>query len=214
MYPPGANTACWGKRSTTPPAKHSTRWRTSSAWAIPEARRSSGWRATVRPGQFRLPRPMLQELDRGRAQPLRLLVQRAQDRRAPGAASRPSRESAVTPAERGRSRPGVSGRSHRGAGRQDRARGRAPSATAQAMVGGGVACNRALVSALKERLAGRGPGQRSFPAAQHRQRGDDRSGRAPGDLHRGERSGWDLEPRDDLPHPGPGARLHSLGTNT
>ena len=45
---------------------------------------------------------------------------------------------------------------------------------AAAMIGGGVACNRALVTRLRDAAGGAGPGERSFPAAQHRQRGDDR----------------------------------------
>jgi N6-L-threonylcarbamoyladenine synthase len=71
----------------------------------------------------------------------------------------------------------------------------------QAMVGGGVACNRALVNELKGRLAGRArvsvasPRLNTDNAAMIAAAGAWR-------LARGERSGWDLEPRDDLPIPG------------
>ena len=70
-----------------------------------------------------------------------------------------------------------------------------------AMVGGGVACNRALVARLHERLAGRArvsvasPRLNTDNAAMIAAAGAWR-------LARGERSGWDLEPRDDLPLPG------------
>ena len=70
-----------------------------------------------------------------------------------------------------------------------------------AMVGGGVACNRALVARLRDRLAGRArvsvasPRLNTDNAAMIAAAGAWR-------LARGERSGWDLEPRDDLPLPG------------
>jgi len=70
-----------------------------------------------------------------------------------------------------------------------------------AMVGGGVACNRALVARLRERLAGvarvsvASPRLNTDNAAMIAAVGAWR-------LARGERSGWDLEPRDDLPLPG------------
>ena len=70
-----------------------------------------------------------------------------------------------------------------------------------AMVGGGVACNRALVARLRERLVGRArvsvasPRLNTDNAAMIAAAGAWR-------LSRGERSGWDLEPRDDLPLPG------------
>jgi N6-L-threonylcarbamoyladenine synthase len=71
----------------------------------------------------------------------------------------------------------------------------------QAMVGGGVACNRALVAELKDRLAGRArvsvasPRLNTDNAAMIAAAGAWR-------LSRGERSGLDLEPRDNLPIPG------------
>jgi N6-L-threonylcarbamoyladenine synthase len=70
-----------------------------------------------------------------------------------------------------------------------------------AMIGGGVACNRTLKDRLTERLAGRArvsvasPRLNTDNAAMIAAAGAWRLGR-------GERSGWDLEPRDDLPIPG------------
>jgi N6-L-threonylcarbamoyladenine synthase len=70
-----------------------------------------------------------------------------------------------------------------------------------AMIGGGVACNQTLVARLRERLAGRArvsvasPRLNTDNAAMIAAAGAWR-------LARGERSGWDLEPRDDLPLPG------------
>jgi N6-L-threonylcarbamoyladenine synthase len=70
-----------------------------------------------------------------------------------------------------------------------------------AMIGGGVACNRTLAARLTERLAGHArvsvasPRLNTDNAAMIAAAGAWR-------LARGERSGWDLEPRDDLPLPG------------
>ena len=80
----------------------------------------------------------------------------------------------------------------------------------QAMVGGGVACNRTLVARLTDRLAGRArvsvasPRLNTDNAAMIAAAGAWR-------LARGERSGWDLEPRDDLPIPGLVSASLSLG---
>jgi N6-L-threonylcarbamoyladenine synthase len=80
-----------------------------------------------------------------------------------------------------------------------------------AMVGGGVACNRALVAALRERLAGvarvsvASPRLNTDNAAMIAAAGAWR-------LAQGERSGLDLEPRDDLPLPG--LALPSPGTRS
>ena len=72
----------------------------------------------------------------------------------------------------------------------------------QAMIGGGVACNRALVAPRsRERLAG----QARVSVASPRLNTDNAAMIAAAGawrLARGERSGWDLEPRDDLPLPG------------
>ena len=70
-----------------------------------------------------------------------------------------------------------------------------------AVVGGGVACNQALVSALRERLAG----QATVSVASPRLNTDNAAMIAAAGawrLARGERSSWELEPRDDLPLPG------------
>jgi N6-L-threonylcarbamoyladenine synthase len=83
----------------------------------------------------------------------------------------------------------------------------------QAMIGGGVACNRALVAELETRLAGvarlsvASPRLNTDNAAMIAAAGAWRLGR-------GERSGWDLEPRDDLPIPGLVPAAHSSGTDT
>ena len=69
------------------------------------------------------------------------------------------------------------------------------------MIGGGVACNHALAAAVRERVAGlarlsvASPRLNTDNAAMIAAAGAWR-------LARGERSGWDLEPRDDLPLPG------------
>ena len=69
------------------------------------------------------------------------------------------------------------------------------------MIGGGVACNRTLAERMTARLAGTArvsvasPRLNTDNAAMIAAAGAWR-------LDRGERSGWDLEPRDDLPIPG------------
>jgi N6-L-threonylcarbamoyladenine synthase len=71
----------------------------------------------------------------------------------------------------------------------------------QAMIGGGVACNRSLAAALRERLAGIA----RVSVASPRLNTDNAAMiAAAGAWHlaRGERSGLDLEARDDLPLPG------------
>ena len=78
-----------------------------------------------------------------------------------------------------------------------------------AMIGGGVACNRTLAARLRERLAGRArvsvasPRLNTDNAAMIAAAGAWR-------LARGERSGWDLEPRDDLPLPGLTAAIETF----
>jgi N6-L-threonylcarbamoyladenine synthase len=81
----------------------------------------------------------------------------------------------------------------------------------RAAVGGGVACNRALVERLRERLAGTA----TVSVASPRLNTDNAAMiAAAGAWHlaRGERSGWDLEPRDDLPIPGLAPAFPALGT--
>ena len=78
-----------------------------------------------------------------------------------------------------------------------------------ATIGGGVACNRTLADRLRARLAGRArvsvasPRLNTDNAAMIAAAGAWR-------LARGERSGWDLEPRDDLPLPGLTAAIETL----
>jgi N6-L-threonylcarbamoyladenine synthase len=154
-----------------------------------------------RPGQIRLPRPMLGELEREGPNQyafsfsgLKTAVLRAT--RTDGPSGQDDAET-VRHADIAR-------------GFQDAAievlvakTAHAVNATGyrQAMIGGGVACNRALVTALQERLAGTArvsvasPRLNTDNAAMIAAAGAWR-------LARGERSGWDLEPRDDLPIPG------------
>jgi tRNA N6-adenosine threonylcarbamoyltransferase len=70
-----------------------------------------------------------------------------------------------------------------------------------AMIGGGVACNRPLVTRLTQRLEG----SARVSVASPRLNTDNAAMIAAAGawrLARGDRSGWDLEPRDDLPIPG------------
>jgi N6-L-threonylcarbamoyladenine synthase len=69
------------------------------------------------------------------------------------------------------------------------------------MIGGGVACNRTLAAAMRDRLAGTA----RLSVASPRLNTDNAAMIAAAGawrLARGERSDWDLEPRDDLPLPG------------
>jgi tRNA N6-adenosine threonylcarbamoyltransferase len=79
----------------------------------------------------------------------------------------------------------------------------------RAMIGGGVACNRALATGLRERLAGRA----RVSVASPRLNTDNAamiSAAGAWRLARGERSGWELEPRDDLPLPGLARHPHGI----
>jgi N6-L-threonylcarbamoyladenine synthase len=156
-----------------------------------------------RPGTFTFPRPMLQELDRGGPNRyafsfsgLKTAVLRAVRRGAD-----PSSPTAS---------PSEDERRDLARGFQDAAIDVLTAKTAHAvealgystaMIGGGVACNRTLAARLAERLAGRArvsvasPRLNTDNAAMIAAAGAWR-------LARGERSGWDLEPRDDLPLPG------------
>jgi N6-L-threonylcarbamoyladenine synthase len=146
------------------------------------------------PGRFRFPRPMLQELDRDG--PNRYAFSFSGLKTAVLRAVRPTLADAD--------------RADVARDFQDAAIDVLTAKTAHAvealgyataMVGGGVACNRALVAQLRERVAGRArvsvasPRLNTDNAAMIAAAGAWR-------LARGERSGWDLEPRDDLPLPG------------
>jgi N6-L-threonylcarbamoyladenine synthase len=81
----------------------------------------------------------------------------------------------------------------------------------RAMLCGGVACNRALVQQMRSRLAG----QASVSVASPRLNTDNAAmigAVGAWRLARGERSGWDLEPRDNLPIPGLISASHILGS--
>ncbi len=154
------------------------------------------------PARHTFPRPMLQDLDREGAtryafsfSGLKTAVLRAV--RGPDPA-RP-----VDP-------PSEAARAHLARGFQDAVIDVLTAKTAHAaeatgyatvVIGGGVACNRTLATRMAERLAGRArvsvasPRLNTDNAAMIAAAGAWR-------LARGERSGWDLEPRDDLPLPG------------
>jgi N6-L-threonylcarbamoyladenine synthase len=156
-----------------------------------------------RPERFSFPRPMLQELERGG--PNRY------------AFSFSGLKTAVLRAVRGGADPARPVQPPAERDRADLARGfqdavievlTAKTAHAvdrlgyrTAMIGGGVACNRTLAASLTDRLAGRArvsvasPRLNTDNAAMIAATGAWR-------MARGERSGWDLEPRDDLPLPG------------
>jgi N6-L-threonylcarbamoyladenine synthase len=154
-----------------------------------------------RPGRYRFPRPLLQELERDGPNRyafsfsgLKTAVLRAVR---PGGAAEAAPEDPADRADIARAFQDAA---------NDVLTAKAAHAVqalgyTTAMVGGGVACNRALVAQLRERLAGRArvsvasPRLNTDNAAMIAAAGAWR-------LARGERSGWDLEPRDDLPLPG------------
>src|SRR6185295_11812851 len=161
------------------------------------------------PGRYRFPRPMLQELVRGG--PNRYAFSFSGLKTAVLRAVRPAAAEAPPP--------GDADRADIARAFQDAAIDVLTAKTAHAvealgyptaMIGGGVACNRALVERLRERLAGRArvsvasPRLNTDNAAMIAAAGAWR-------LARGERSGWDLEPRDDLPLPGLVTASHSPG---
>jgi N6-L-threonylcarbamoyladenine synthase len=148
-----------------------------------------------RPERFRFPRPMLQDLERGG--PNRYAFSFSGLKTAVLRAVRASDDLERDRADLAR-------------GFQDAALDVLVAKTAHAvealgrptaMIGGGVACNRALAERLTARLAGvarvsvASPRLNTDNAAMIAAAGAWR-------LDRGERSGWDLEPRDDLPIPG------------
>jgi N6-L-threonylcarbamoyladenine synthase len=148
-----------------------------------------------RPDRFRFPRPMLQDVERGG--PNRYAFSFSGLKTAVLRAVRASGDLAADRADLAR-------------GFQDAALDVLVAKTAHAveslgystaMIGGGVACNRTLAERMRERLAGTArvsvasPRLNTDNAAMIAAAGAWR-------LDRGERSGWDLEPRDDLPIPG------------
>ena len=154
--------------------------------------------------RFQFPRPMLQELERGG--PHRYAFSFSGLKTAVLRAVPTPLDSALVP--------------HLARGFQDAAIEVLVAKTAHAVeatgydlatIGGGVACNRALVAALRERLAGvarvsvASPRLNTDNAAMIAAAGAWR-------LAQGERSGLELEPRDDLPLPG--LALHSPGTRS
>ncbi len=151
--------------------------------------------ATGRPGRFRFPRPMLQELDRD--SPNRYAFSFSGLKTAVLRAVRASDDLERDRADLAR-------------GFQDAAIDVLAAKTAHAVeslgyptavIGGGVACNRELAAAVTARVAGwarvsvASPRLNTDNAAMIAAAGAWR-------LARGERSGPDLEPRDDLPIPG------------
>jgi N6-L-threonylcarbamoyladenine synthase len=166
-----------------------------------------------RADRFRFPRPMLQELERGG--PNRYAFSFSGLKTAVLRAVRPGENSAGAGYA-------IDDRADLARGFQDAAIDVLVAKTAhavhstgytKAMVGGGVACNRALVASLTARLAG----QARVSVASPRLNTDNAAmiGAAGAwRLARGERSGWDLEPRDNLPLPGLVSALHSMGSKS
>ncbi len=155
------------------------------------------------PGRFVFPRPMLQELDREGPNQyafsfsgLKTAVLRAVRRGAdPSHPAEPPSEQDQRDLARGFQDAAIDVLTAKSAHAVEALGYRT------AMIGGGVACNRTLAARLTERLAGRArvsvasPRLNTDNAAMIAAVGAWR-------LTRGERSGWDLEPRDDLPLPG------------
>jgi N6-L-threonylcarbamoyladenine synthase len=154
-----------------------------------------------RPDRFRFPRPMLQELDRDG--PNRYAFSFSGLKTAVLRAVRPDPRAEPPPLDE-QSRADIA-RAFQEAVTDVLVQKTAHAVEAlgyrSAMIGGGVACNRALVARLRDRLAGiarvsvASPRLNTDNAAMIAAAGAWR-------LARGERSGWDLEPRDDLPLPG------------
>jgi N6-L-threonylcarbamoyladenine synthase len=153
------------------------------------------------PDRFRFPRPMLHELDR--AGPNRYAFSFSGLKTAVLRAVRPDPRADPLPLDE-QTRADIA-RAFQDAVTDVLVRKTAHAVEAlgysSAMIGGGVACNRTLVSRLQERLAGTArvsvasPRLNTDNAAMIAAAGAWR-------LARGERSGWDLEPSDDLPLPG------------
>ncbi|HEU4699611.1 MAG TPA: tRNA (adenosine(37)-N6)-threonylcarbamoyltransferase complex transferase subunit TsaD [Gemmatimonadales bacterium] len=172
------------------------------------------------PARFRFPRPMLQELERAGAEasPNRYAFSFSGLKTAVLRAVRLNEGelAAAAPAERERFVRDVA------RAFQDAALDVLVAKTAHAVealgystavLGGGVACNRTLAERLRARLAGRA----RVSVASPRLNTDNAAMiAAAGAWHlaRGERSGWDLEPRDDLPLPGLVPAPHSSSGST
>ena len=160
--------------------------------------------ATGTPGRYQFPRPMLHEL-RGDG-PSRFQFSFSGLKTAVLRAARASANLAADQADLAR-------------GFQDAVLDVLSEKTARAieelgyptvMIGGGVACNRALVARLEERLVG----VAEVVAASPRLNTDNAAMIAAAGawrLGRGERSGWDLEPKADLLFPGLTDSPHPLG---
>ena len=163
-----------------------------------------------RPGRYRFPSPMLADLERGGANRYAFSFSGLKT-----AVLRAVRAAEAGPNTNG----GLAGaRADLARGFQDAALEVLIAKTShaveaigydRAMIGGGVACNRALATGLRQRLAG----QALVSVASPRLNTDNAAMIAAAGawrLARGERSGWDLEPRDDMPLPG--LALHTLGS--
>jgi N6-L-threonylcarbamoyladenine synthase len=162
---------------------------------------------TGSPGRFRFPAPMLQELDRNGPNKYAFSFSGLKT-----AVLRAVRNGETTVV----SDPNVAADVARGF--QDAALAVLVAKTAHAVeasgydvatIGGGVACNRALTEALRQRLAG----QARVSVASPRLNTDNAAMIAAAGawrLARGERSSLELEPRDDLPLPG--LAFHSPGS--
>jgi N6-L-threonylcarbamoyladenine synthase len=164
---------------------------------------------TGQPGRFRFPRPMLQELDREGAK--RYAFSFSGLKTAVLRAVRSDQGTPVSSNQRGTDADVARGFQDAAIEVLVEKTAHAVEATGYdvAMVGGGVACNRALVAALRERLAGRA----RVSVASPRLNTDNAAMIAAAGAWRlahGERSGLELEPRDDLPLPG--LAFHSPGS--
>src|SRR5438445_3672586 len=185
--PRGGATACWGRRATTPLARRSTRSPHCWGSGTPAARRSSGSRPRGGgdPARFTFPRPMIDEGLEFSFSGLKTAVLHA-----------------------------VRASADVGSDRASLARGfqdavldvlvtkleRAVDATGRqvAVLGGGVACSRALAALAARRLAGRA----RVAVASPRLNADNAAMIARAGwwrLAQGEASDWTLDARADLP---------------
>ena len=186
---------CSAKPSTTPPARRSTRWAPCSGSATPPGRRWNGWPGPARPAGSRFPGPCCASSTS--RDPTDMPSRSAGSRRPCSAPSGPAAISRATapiwPAD---SRTPCSMSSRRRRRRATRELGR-PAA----VLVGGVACNRALAAAVRDRL---GTEARVVVASPRLNTDNAAMIAAAGAwrLARGERHGLDLEPFDRRPLPG------------